>query len=50
MTENLRYREISEAPISVTSSDIARYQDVHEKFVRRIWDAGLQDVWFDPEL
>lgn len=35
---------------TMRSSDIARYQAVHEKFVKQIFDAGLQDVWFDPRL
>jgi hypothetical protein len=34
----------------VRSSDIARYQAVHEELVKQIFDAGLQEVWFDPEL
>ncbi|KAF7358385.1 AAA-16 domain-containing protein [Mycena venus] len=35
---------------TVRSSDIARYQAVHEELVKQIFDAGLPEVWFDPNL
>jgi hypothetical protein len=34
----------------VRSSDIARYQAMHEELVQTIRGAGLEGVWFNPEL
>ncbi|KAJ7107596.1 hypothetical protein C8R44DRAFT_322435 [Mycena epipterygia] len=36
--------------LTVRSSDIARYQAGHEELVKQIRYAGLQEVWFNPEL
>jgi hypothetical protein len=42
--------DFSALNLVVRSSDIARYQAVHEELVKQIFDAGLQEVWFNPEL
>ncbi|KAF7358387.1 AAA-16 domain-containing protein [Mycena venus] len=50
MNEPFRnHRDPSMPELTVRSSDIARYQAVHEELAKQIFDAGLQEVWFDPE-
>ncbi|KAJ7706830.1 hypothetical protein B0H17DRAFT_1034585 [Mycena rosella] len=41
--------DTSRLDLTVESSDIARYQAVHEDFAKRIRDAALEEVWFNPE-
>jgi hypothetical protein len=42
----MRDPDFSALNLVVRSSDIARYQAVHEELVKQIFDAGLQEVWF----
>jgi len=50
LLNDLRESNVLELDLTVRSSDIARYQAAHEELVKRIRDAGLQEIWFDPEL
>jgi hypothetical protein len=36
--------------LTVRSSDIVRYQAMHDELVQTITGAGLEGVWFNPEL
>ncbi|KAJ7706840.1 hypothetical protein B0H17DRAFT_1034619 [Mycena rosella] len=49
MMESLEEMDTSGLDLTVEGSDIARYQAAHEELAKRIRDAGLEEVWFDPE-
>ncbi|KAJ7034483.1 hypothetical protein C8F04DRAFT_1349114 [Mycena alexandri] len=42
--------ESSGLDLTMKGSDIVRYRAVHEEVVKQIWDAGVQEVWFNPKL
>ncbi|KAJ7301321.1 hypothetical protein DFH08DRAFT_946105 [Mycena albidolilacea] len=45
-----KLRDSSALDLTVKSSDIARCQAMHEELVQTIRGAGLEGVWFNPEL